>query len=445
MNRRRFIGLLTGASALLTPPGASGQTRPAGRWIPDGGGAAGAPAPRPGLTASAPGVSAGDVRVGMSAAFRGTAAGLGTEFYRGAQAYYEEVNMRGGVHGRLITVAAMDDGYEPLPCIKNTIHLLEKEPVFLLSNYVGTPTLTRALPVMKRYAEQQVVLVGNFTGAQPQREPPYADQVFNIRASYRQEMMALVDRFWALGARSFGVYYQIDAYGRSGTDGVVRGLAQRGARIAAEATYPRGAKFSDDMSPAVNALHRAGVDVVLCTGAYQGCGAFVRSARDAGWMVPISNVSFVGSDAMLALLIKHSKATGRDYTRALVNSQVVPTYDDTSLPGVAEYRTLMERYNPAVPEALRDPQYTIQRYSFISLEGFVNARVVVEALRRAGPQPTRASLRQALESLSKFDLGIGATLTFNPERHQGLDSVYFTRVEGERWVPIADWASAVQA
>jgi ABC-type branched-subunit amino acid transport system substrate-binding protein len=340
-------------------------------------------------------------------------------------------------------VAALDDGYEPLPCIKNTIQLLEK-PVFLLSNYVGTPTLTRALPVMKRYADSQVVLVGNFTGAQPQREAPYVDQVFNIRASYRQEMMALVDRFWSLGARSFGVFYQIDAYGRSGTDGVARGLAQRGARIAAEATYPRGAKFTDDMTPAVDALRRAGVDAVLCTGAYQGCGAFVRSAREAGWTAPISNVSFVGSDAMLALLVKHGRTTGRDYTRALVNSQVVPAYDDATLAGVAEYRALMDKHHPAVPDALRDPHYAVQRHSFISLEGFVNARVVVEALRRAGPQPTRASFRAALESLHKFDLGIGAALTFGPERHQGLDSVYFTRVEGERWVPIADWASAVQ-
>src|SRR5919108_551617 len=241
----------------------------------------------------------------MSAAFRGTAAGLGTEFYRGAQAYYDEVNLRGGVHGRAIAVVPLDDNYEPNPCIKNTIQLLEKEQVFTLSNYVGTPTLTRALPVIKRYAEQQVVLVGNFTGAQPQREAPYVDLVFNIRASYRQEMMALVERFWQQGARRFGVYYQIDAYGRSGTDGVARGLAQRNAKIVAEATYPRGAKFEDDMRPAANALQ---------------------------------------------------------------------------MPGVVEYRALMDRYNPAVPEALRDDKYVAQKYSFISLEGMVNAKVIVEAL-----------------------------------------------------------------
>jgi ABC-type branched-subunit amino acid transport system substrate-binding protein len=392
----------------------------------------------------APGISPREIKIGMSAAFKGTAGGLGTELYRGAQAYYSEVNARGGIFGRAVSVVALDDGYEPIPCIQNTIRLLDKEQVFLLSNYVGTPTLTRALPVIKKYADQHVVLVGNFTGAQPQREPPYGEHVFNIRASYRQEMMALVERFWQSGVRRFGVYYQVDAYGRSGTDGVARGLAQRNAKIVAEATYVRGAKFEDDMGPAVKALRQAGCEAVLCTGAYQGCGAFVKSARDAGWPVPISNVSFVGSDAMLALLVKHGRTTGRDYTRALINSQVVPSYDDLSLPGVVEYRGLMDKYDPAPPESIRNTSYAVQKYSFISLEGFVNARVVVEALRRAGANPTRTGLRQALESVRNLDVGIGAPVTFTAERHQGLDSVYFTRVEAERWVPLADWPGALK-
>jgi ABC-type branched-subunit amino acid transport system substrate-binding protein len=242
MNRRRFLGLISAGLAgnALTEAVVRAQGAPA------------------------------DIRIGMSAAFQGASAGLGTELYRGAQAYYSEINARGGVFGRSISVVALDDSYNPDPCIRNTILLLDKETVFFLSNYVGTPTLTRALPVIKQYADQQVVLVGNFTGAQPQRETPYVDQVFNVRASYRQEMLALVDRFWQAGARRFGVYYQIDAYGRSGTDGVARGLAMRGAKITAEATYVRGAKFDDDMSAAVNALREAGCDVVLCTGAYQG-------------------------------------------------------------------------------------------------------------------------------------------------------------------------------
>jgi len=449
MQRRTVLRVLStavlsgalGRAAAAAAQATAARGAPATKWIP----AAEPPAAATTPMASAPGVTAREIRIGMSAAFKGTAGGLGTELYRGAQAYYDEVNVRGGLYGRTLTVVGLDDKYEPLPCVKNTIQLLEKDSVFFLSNYVGTPTLTRALPVIKRYADQQVVLVGNFTGAQPQREAPYVEHVFNIRASYRQEMAALVERFWALGARNFGVYSQADAYGRSGTDGVSRALAQRGAKIVAETTYQRGARFEDDVSPAANALRQAGVDVVLCTGAYQGCGAFVRTARDLGWGVPISNVSFVGSDAMLRLLVQHGKSTGHDYTRALVNSQVVPSYDDVSLPGVVEYRSLMDKFNPTVPAALKEDKYSPQHFSFISLEGYINAKVVVEALRRAGPNPTRFGFRQALESFKNFDLGIGAPLSFGPERHQGLDNVYFTRVEGERWVPIADWSSAVQA
>jgi len=443
MNRRRFLGLASGALAGGAVLGSRESS-----W------AQAAPASRPGAkavppaavetpTASAPGVSARDVKLGMSAAFKGPAAGLGTELWRGATAYFTEINARGGVHGRSIVIAALDDGYQPDPCLRNTIQLVEQEQVFCLSNYVGTQTLTRALPIIKRYGD--VLLVGALTGAQPQRERPYVDYVFNVRASDRQEMAALVERFWGLGARKLGVFYQVDAYGRSGADAVERALAARGARIAAEATYVRGARFEDDQAPAVAVLKQAGCDAVLCTGAYQGCAAFVRAARDAGVTVPISNVSFVGADAMLALLLRHGKATGRDYVRALVNSQVMPSYDEMSLPGVAEYRALMDKHHPTLPEALRDKGYTPPRYSFTSLEGFVNAKVTVEALRRAGANPTRASFKQALESLQGVDLGIGAALTFAPERHQGLDSVYFTRVQGERWVPITDWTAAVRA
>jgi ABC-type branched-subunit amino acid transport system substrate-binding protein len=384
----------------------------------------------------------------MSAAFTGTAAALGTELYRGAQAYYDEINDRGGIHGRPILVAARDDHYEPLPCVMNTLHLLEEEGVFLLSNYVGTPTLTGALPFIKHYAQEHdedFAVVGVFTGAQPQREPPYGEYVFNIRASYRQEMMALVDQFWRAGAREFGVFYQIDAYGRSGTDGVARGLARRGATIAAEATYRRGTKFESDQSLAAKTLRAAGVDVVLCTGAYQACAAFIRSARDLGWNVPISNLSFVGSEALLDLLTEHGRKTGRDYTRAIINSEVVPSYDDQTLPGVREYRALMDKNNPAIPHSLRDPHYTPRRYSFIGLEGFINAKVVAEGLRRAGPRLTPHGFRQGLESLHNFDLGIGARLSFGANGHQGLDSVYFIHVENGRWVPIVDWETVMSA
>ena len=439
MKRRDFLKVLgTAAGGMLL--GARGRAALAE------GAAATAAAPGTAALGASPGAEAGVIRIGMSAAFQGTNAGLGTEYWRGSQAWYQEVNSQGGIAGRRIEVVALDDGYDPIPTIRNTIQLVEKDRVFCLSNYVGTPTLTRALPVIKRYAGDDLVLVGDLTGAQPQREPPYAAQVFNIRASYRQEMMALVERLWTAGVRRFGVFYQIDAYGRSGTDGVARGLARHGARIAAEATYRRGAAFDADMSVAARHLRDAGVEAVLCTGAYQACGAFVRTARDLGWTVPISNVSFVGSESMSRLLLEHGRTTGRDYTARLINTQVVPSYAaDSPLPGVRLYRSLMDKRHLEVPAPLRDPKskYRVEPYSFISFEGFINARVIVEGLRRAGPAPSRRGFKAALESIGQLDLGIGAPLAFGPDRHQGLDEVYFTRLAGDAWVPVDDWSAVI--
>src|SRR5215510_16001805 len=144
MNRRHFLGLASMAMA-ASPTRAWAQAAAAPRP------ATAATPPVEAPAASAPGVSARDVKIGMSAAFKGPAAGLGTELWRGATAYFTEVNTRGGVHGRSIVVTALDDGYQPDPCLRNTIQLVEQEQVFFLSNYVGTPTLTRALPIIKRY------------------------------------------------------------------------------------------------------------------------------------------------------------------------------------------------------------------------------------------------------------------------------------------------------
>ncbi|HVR11028.1 MAG TPA: ABC transporter substrate-binding protein [Thermoanaerobaculia bacterium] len=457
MRRRDFLRLLGAGAGGLAAGGLgrgllgavqAGAVPPAPPPAAPGLTAAPAAATAPGAAAlpGAPGVAGEAIRIGMSAAFKGTNAGLGTEYYRGSQAFYHEVNAQGGVAGRRVEIVALDDSYNPIPTIRNTIQLVEQDRVFCLSDYVGTPTLTRALPLIKRYADDDLLLVGDLTGAQPQREPPYASQVFNVRASYRQEMMTLVERLWAAGLRRFGVFYQIDAYGRSGTDGVARGLARHGAHIAAEATYRRGAAFDADMSVAARHLRDAGVEAVLCTGAYQACGAFVRSARDLGWEVPISNVSFVGSESMSRLLVEHGRRVGRDYTRRLVNSQVVPSYaPDSPLPGVRQYRTLMDKWKPEVPAPLRDASYRVEPYSFISFEGFINARVLVEGLRRAGPSPTRRAFKAALESIDRLDLGIGAPLAFGPGRHQGLDEVYFTRLAGEAWVPVDDWNAVIHA
>jgi ABC-type branched-subunit amino acid transport system substrate-binding protein len=380
-----------------------------------------------------------DLVIGMSAAFRGPSKGLGIELYRGATAYLEEVNQAGGVHGRRVVIKAYDDGYNPIPAIENTIQLIEKDKVFLLFGYVGTPTVTRVLPLTKRYSDQSIFLFFPFTGAQPQRQPPYNEFVFNLRASYQQETNGLVEEFLAIGRKRIAVFYQIDAYGRSGWDGVRRALAKSGLRIMAEATYPRGTPFSQSLRQQVDILRQAQPDAIISVGAYAACAAFVRDARDAGWDVPIANVSFVGSENLLSLLNAAGKEAGTDYTVNLINSQVVPSYYNESLPAVRQYWELMQRYQPQGPAAVADPDYRPLPHGYVSFEGFLNAKVLLEVLRRIGPTLDRSRIPAAAESLHDWDLGIGTPVSFAAHKHQGLDKVYYTVAEKGRFVRLTDW------
>ena len=181
-----------------------------------------APQANPSDQRTASGLTDTEIILGVSAAFSGPSRGLGIELWRGASAYFTHVNRLGGVAGRKVRLKTYDDGYQPDPSVRNTMQLMLQDQVFLLFGYVGTPTVTRVLPMLKKFQDRNILLFFPFTGAQPQREPPYGDFAFNLRASYRQETAGLVDNFVRIKRRRLAVFYQADAYGRSGWAGVRR-------------------------------------------------------------------------------------------------------------------------------------------------------------------------------------------------------------------------------
>jgi ABC-type branched-subunit amino acid transport system substrate-binding protein len=382
---------------------------------------------------------AAEIVIGMSAAFTGPSRGLGIEFYRGAMAWFTEVN-RTGIDGNKIVLRAYDDGYNPEPAIANTRKLITEDKALLLFGYVGTPTVTRVLPLLKLHEKSSVYLFCPFTGAEPMRQGPFADQVYNLRASYRDETAGLVNHFLRIGRKRIAVFYQIDAYGRSGWDGVRRALERKGLKMCAEATYRRGAHFLDRMTAQVAILERGKPDAVICVGAYAACAAFIRDARDAGLTVPIANLSFVGSENLLGLLGEHGRAKGTDYTEDLINSQVVPCYTQTDLPAVKLYRNLMNKHRPSVPVELTNRAYLPVHYSFTSLEGFLGARLVVEVLRKLGPSLDRRRLAQAADSLENVDLGLLRKVSFGPGKRQAMSKIYYTVARGGVFVPLVDWS-----
>lgn len=379
-----------------------------------------------------------EIILGNSAAYQGVSKDLGIELYRGSTAYFEMINATGGISSRPIRILAYDDGYNPQPAVKNTIELIEKHKLNLLFGYVGTPTVTRVLPLLKKFEEEHIYLFFPFTGAEPQRQPPYAQYVFNLRASYREETAGLVNLFVGLGLKRIAVFYQTDAYGRSGWDGVRNALKEHGLQVHSEATYRRGTKFTHSMDAQVQIIMQSGADAIISIGAYQACAGFIRDAREAGFTGPIANVSFVGSEKMLALLTETREKTGRDYTYNLVNSQVVPSYEDLEIPVVRQYRNWMKKINPKGPEEFMDQAYRSPEFSFVSFEGFLNARLMVEILKRLEHVSDRDQIGRAIETMGKIDIGLLEPVEFGPGKHQALDTVYFTTVSDGRFVPIED-------
>ena len=385
------------------------------------------------------GITPQSIRIGMSAAFHGASRNLGSELYRGAAAYFNDVNQRGGVHGRKIELIAYDDSYAPEKATKNTLQLMNNDKVFLLFNYVGTPTVTRVLPLLKKYQAQHYYLFFPFTGAEPQRQLPYSQLAFNLRASYKQETAGLVSHLVDQGHKRIAVLYQADAYGRSGWVGIRDALAARGLNIEIEATYKRGTRFSDSLDAQAAVIESAKPDAVICIGSYAASAAFIRDARRAGLTMPIANISFSSSLSTLSLLKKAGLEDGRDYTQGLVTSDVVPSTESTNLASVKQYRAVMDREHIMPPANLIDKEYVPFQYSDISLEGFLNAKLLVEILERLGDHPTRDAIAAVTRKIHDFDLGTGSPLSF-VEDNQASDSVYYNTIKNGQLVPLSDWS-----
>ena len=193
--------------------------------------------------------------------------------------------------------------------------------------------------------------------------------------------------------------------------------------------------MGEPLASLIAILREAGADAVVVIGAYAASAAFVRDAVDAGWDVPIANVSFVGSESLLDLLVDEGRRKGRDYTRGLVTSQVVPSYEDQSLPAVRQYRALMAKHRPGPPPGFDGTGD--DRLSFVGFEGYLNATLLVEVLQRMGPSLDRTQLARTVEGIRGLDLGIAAPVTFGPGRNQGLERVYLTEVRDGRFMPLA--------
>jgi branched-chain amino acid transport system substrate-binding protein len=336
------------------------------------------------------GVTDREVLVGQFAALSGPASQLGLRMQAGIKAYFTAVNAAGGINGRSLKLVSRDDGYEPTRAAEAVKALIREDKVFALIGSVGTPTGLAAAPIL---SEEKVPLVGMFTGAQALREP-FNRQIFHVRASYFDETERIVQHLTTLGVKKIAVFYQNDAYGKAGLEGVERALAKRQLKPAATATVERN---TIDVAKALDSIIAAQPEAVVQIGAYKAVAAFIKQARAKGYGGQFFNVSFVGSKALADEL--------GDVGQGVVISQVVPFPYTPASAIVREYQQHML--------AAGDKEF-----DFSSMEGYLTARVFAEGLRKAGRNPTRDSLIAGLESIRDLDMG-GFTISFSPKNHQG--------------------------
>lgn len=366
-------------------------------------------------SAQTPGVTDDNILIGSCSALDGPTRFLGSQTVLGATTYLHSVNDQGGIYGRKVQLLAFDDGYDPdraPACFKRMV----KEGVFALGFFVGTPTAKVYVPMAQ---EEKIPVVGLFTGAQMLYEP-MKHYIINVRASYYDETREQVDKLWDVNVRKIGVIYQDDAFGKTVLDGVKLALQKHNSAPVELGTFARNTVDIDD---ALKTVMAARPQAVVVVGPYSPVAAVVKKAHASSWRPQFLTVSFVGTEEFI-------KEAGPDADGTII-TQVVPPYDRTDYTTVGIYRQLLAKYYPD------------SRPNFVSLEGFVDAMVLVEGLKRAGKDLTREKLITAIESIHSMNIGMGSKLVldYGPNDHKGFDDVYPTIVQSGQAVLLTDWSA----
>lgn len=357
------------------------------------------------ISSDTQGISDQEILIGSSLALSGHASYLGISYMHGALSYLNEINEQGGVYGRKIRLIAYDDQYDPPQTIINTQKLINEERVFALFNYVGTPTSIRIIPIVE---EAKIPLLGLLTGANALRNPP-SKYIFNVRTSYFQETELAISFFVdRLKLKKIAVFFQGDAYGSDGLEGTKIALKKRGMEPVSFESYARG---SEDVENAVETIVASGAQAVVMVGTYSPSAKFVHLAKQRNPELLFQSVSFVGTE-------EFANNIGEDASNVFVTHVVPPPGSSDRLEGVRKFKEYFRKY---YPEEKPSPE---------ALEGYINAKILIEALRKSGEKPDRNNFIDSLESLHAFPVDIDDDVTFGPNDRQGLDKTYLTYIRG---------------
>jgi branched-chain amino acid transport system substrate-binding protein len=345
----------------------------------------------------APTLACAEIVLGHSGDLSGTSAALTKDYLRGMNAYFDEVNKKGGIRGEKIKVVSRDDAFNPDKTAENTKALIDQN-VLALVGYRGTANVQKIVPLLK---EAGIAEIGNTSGARSLRDP-HVPGLFHVRASTTDEIEAAVNHAWTIGITRLAAAYQDDAFGKEGLDALNASLKKRGATVAAVAPVPRG---TVDVDKAVDALATANPQAVLFIGQSKPAAALIKGMRAKG-----SKPQFM----VLSVASGLHADLGEDAAGIIV-SQVVPyPFTELGTPVVREYQKVVG--------GLED-----KKFSYNSMEGFLNAKLVAQALQKMQPPYTRAKVVSTLESMTNEDLG-GFAVSYSKQSNLGSRYVALTMI-----------------
>jgi branched-chain amino acid transport system substrate-binding protein len=330
------------------------------------------------------------ILIGQTAGFSGPVAAGVKETTEGAKLYLDAVNARGGVNGQKIDLISLDDKFDPKLAGENARKLIEEQNVMAMFLTRGTPHTEAVLPFLDKYG---VPLIAPSTGAMV-LHTPVKKHVFNVRATYQREAEKAIAHLATIGITRIAVVYADDSFGADGVAGAQKGLAAAKLTPAAVERFDRSKPDFSQLAPKIAKTDAQAVMMIASATAVADCIKALKAAGSNAQFVTLSNNASGG----------FIKGLG-DNARGVIVTQVFPQSMGFAL--VKEATDLARAKNLA-------------NVSPAMLEGFASAKVLVEALRRAGAKPSRERIQSALEGLRKFDIG-GLEVSYSQEDHTGLD------------------------
>lgn len=342
------------------------------------------------LAALGIGTAQSQILIGQSTGVTGAVAATVKETSVGARLCIDAVNAKGGIAAEKIELITLDDQFDPKLTEKNARTLIEERKVVALFMTRGTPHTEAVIPLLEQYG---VPLVGPSTGAMV-LHAPVRTYVFNVRATYQREAEKAIAHLTSIGITRIAILHVDDSFGLDGLEGAQKGLAAAHLTAAVVAKFDRN---KPDFSAILPLLNKEQPQAVMIIGTGPAVAAGIRAAKSGGAKVQFVTLSNNASDGFIRLL--GSDAPGVIVSQVLPNSLTFPLVKEASQ--LAKARGIKD-LSPAM------------------LEGFASAKVLVEALRRAGAKPTRERIQSALESMQHYDLG-GLDISYSPIDHTGLD------------------------